>query len=343
MALRSMIEEFFKNQYSTGQRYTMLNALALAARELASLPVPTSLVQPQKSGTAAFPSKKLPAALHRKYLTEGGQDTGPVKQLLDDISGAAIDRGKDATADKVPNLVRERQLRLRKPAKISEVRQGTIAIAAQPPTRVPFTEVAAECFIAPMINRFWLFLRNEQTREARTAFQEPLYRYKGGGAGLILNPIVLTHFLSTLAILMHASQNAPQWLAILAPDALELAVTLGTRPISQSDDDSQNTDEQSKERGKQASVLTTALELVLIVLDGCLELDDGRSIGLDNTTLLLGAGEWAQEIFSNLEKGARVEGGGGSQEIRLKRAAAGVLLKVDELTSRWRRSMVDVR
>jgi telomere length regulation protein len=44
-----------------------------------------------------------------------------------------------------------------------------------------------------------------------------------------------------------------------------------------------------------------------------------------------------------LEKGVRAEGGGGAQEVKLKRAAAGVLLKVDELTSRWRRSMVDVR
>lgn len=335
-----MIEEFFKNQYSTGQRYAILNALALAARELASLSVP---VPSQKNSIAVFPSKRLPEGLHRKYLKEGNQDTGPVQKLLENISNAAINSGNDVTADKIPNLVRERQLRLRKPVKISDVRQGSVEIAVQTPTCAKFTDLAAEYFIAPMINRFWLFLRNEQTREARTSFQEPLYQYKGGSAGLILNPVVLTHFLSTLAILMHAGKHAPQWLAVLAPDALELAVTLGTRPISQTDSDSIDTDEQSKEHGKQASVLTAALEMVLIVLDGCLELDDGRSVCLDHTTLLLGAGEWAQEVFTNLEKGARVEGGGGSQEIRLKRATAGVLLKLDELTSRWRRSMIDIR
>jgi len=57
--------------------------------------------------------------------------------------------------------------------------------------------------------------------------------------------------------------------------------------------------------------------------------------------LLLGAGEWANAVFSRLEKGAKMEGGGGVQEVKLKRAAAGVLLKVDSLTSRWRRSMID--
>jgi telomere length regulation protein len=41
-----------------------------------------------------------------------------------------------------------------------------------------------------------------------------------------------------------------------------------------------------------------------------------------------------------LEKGVRVPGGGGTQETRLRGAVAGVLLKVDALTSKWRRSMV---
>jgi hypothetical protein len=37
---RAIAEEFFKNQYSTDQRYVMLNALALGAHELAGLPLP---------------------------------------------------------------------------------------------------------------------------------------------------------------------------------------------------------------------------------------------------------------------------------------------------------------
>lgn len=317
----------------------MLNALAIGARELAAMPIPDSIASPH-ARIAGFPSKMLPPALHQKYLAAEKQDIGPVPRLLDGISRAAIDRGRDATADKVPRLVRERQLRIRKPAGITEVRPGTDIGTPPLAAHVAFTEVAAAHFVAPLINRFWLFLRNEQTREARTALQEPLYRYRGAGTGLVLHPIVLTHFLSTLAVLLHACEHAPQWLAVLAPDALELAVMLGTQPMAQVDDDNLN-DEGAA--GKQAAVLTAALELVLIILDGCLELDDGRSMGLEHTALLLGVGEWAQEVFANLEKGARVEGGGGLQEVKLKRAAAGVLLKVDELTSRWRRSMVDVR
>lgn len=210
----------------------MLNALALSARELACLPIPSSINLPPNQDRTSFPSKLLPAALHRKYLAAGDQSTDLIQHLLDGITREAIDKGKEASADKVPNLVRERHLRIRKSAKITEIHSGAEGNILVPQTfchKTTFTDVAAEFFVVPLINRFWLFLRNEQTREARTAHQDPLHRYKGAGTGLILNPIILAHFLGTLAILVHAAQNAPQWLAIVAPDALELAVTLGTK------------------------------------------------------------------------------------------------------------------
>lgn len=325
----------------------MLNALVLGARELGSLPIYSSDLQPLDNQRTAFPSKTLPPTLHQKYLTAGGQDSGAVQGLLEGVTRAAIDRGKEATAEKVPEFVRERQLRIRKPPKITQALPGESrpllpGQTPQPP-RTTFTNVAAEHFIMPFINRFWAFLRNEQTREERTAHREALHRYHGAGTGLILNPVVLSQFMGSLALLVHAAQNAPQWLSLVAPGALELAVTLGTRPISRAVSGGADGAGPSGEAGKEAAVLTAALELSLIVLDGCLELDGGRSLGLEHTALLLGAGEWAGKIFELLEKGTLVEGGGGMHEVRLRRAAAGVLLKVDELTSKWRRSMVDIR
>ncbi|KAJ7109184.1 telomere length regulation protein-domain-containing protein [Mycena epipterygia] len=333
IAAPCIIEEFFKNQYSTDQRYAMLNALALGARELASLSVPPSSV-PQSR--IAFPSKTLPIRLHQKYLEDNTQG-GVLPQILDDISREALNRDAESNADKVPELVRERRLRVQKPPTFTEVeRHRPLQTALKQNTTL--NEVAAQYFTAPLINRFWLFFRDEQTREERTAHQHGRQRYQGAGTGLILNPLVLSHFLATLAILVHASKNAPEWLAIIGPDALELAITLGTKPVSTMETDD---DESPGSKSKEASVLSTALELALVVLDGCLELDGGRALGLDHTALLLGAGEWASTVFSRLEKGAKMEGGGGVQEVKLKRAAAGVLLKVDSLTSRWRRSMID--
>ncbi|KAG6813616.1 hypothetical protein H0H92_009233 [Tricholoma furcatifolium] len=344
-AAPALIEEFFKNQYSTSQRYVALNALALGAREMASLPLPpsTSRIAPER---ISFPSKMLPSSLHQRYIGMGEQNIVPL--IMDSISNRAIDKQKEASADKVPELVRERRLRINKGPSITEMSQTNIIPAASRPSALPqkltpFIEVATEYFIAPLINQFWLFLRDERTREERTAHQQGRQQYHGAGTGLILNPVVLSQFLGTLGILVHASQNAPEWMAVVAPDALELAVTVGARPVSRIETDVEDDEKIGGQRGKEASVLTAALELALVVLDGCLEIDGGRVIGLEHTSLLLGAGEWAGAVFAQLDKGVRVQGGGGAHETKLRRAAAGVLLKIDDLTAKWRRSMLDTR
>ena len=301
----------------------MLNALALGARELASLPVPPSAVPVART---TFPSKQLPPAQHRKYIAYEEERGMQVQRMLEDISRSAIESGKNAAETKIAPIVRERQLRIKQPSRITEVGPGATYV----PKESTFTEVAAEYFIGPLIGKFWLFLRDEQERETRSAHRKTAYR--GTGTGLILSPLVLSHFIGTLAVLMHAARHSPAFLSVLAPDALELAVTLGTRPMSGAEED--------KER--EAAVLTAALELSVITLDGCLELDGGRSLCLEHSALLLGVGEWAGEVLNALDQGARVPGGGGVHEVKLRRAAAGVVLKVDELTSRWKQSMISL-
>lgn len=335
--------------------------MALGARELASLPIPlTSALQPTSASRLDFPSKQLPAQIHNRYIASRDRpDTRTsVQNLLEGISKEAIDKEKEATADKVPELVRERQLRIRPSAKITEISpSGRSKLSSQmrPVAETKFTDVAAEYFICPLINRFWLYLRDDQTRESRTADQSLVHQYRGAGTGLILNALVLSHFLATLAVMVHAARNAKEWLAVVAPDALELAVTLGTRRLSMSEGEDEDRDKaeesaeirttpgaesQEKGRGKEAAVITTSLELALMVLDGSVDLDGGRSLSLEHTALVMGVGEWASAILTTLEKGTRVLGGGGAQEVKMKRAAAGVILKVEEATSRWRRSMI---
>jgi len=78
----------------------------------------------------------------------------------------------------MPNLVRERQLCIRQPAKVTEVRQPSTAqlleqlrMSQTQSAKTKFTDVAVECFLYPLMNRFWLFLRtNKRAKSApRTA------------------------------------------------------------------------------------------------------------------------------------------------------------------------------
>lgn len=275
-----------------------------------------------------------------------------IPQLMDSISKQALDKERESAGESIPEIARERRLRLQKKQPVVEEVLSSLALnpfstvqksIPKPPIR--FIDVSAEFFIMPLINYFWTFLRDEQAREQRTSGRTGRGKYHGAGTGLILNALVLAQFIRTLAILVNASQNAPEWLSIIAPNALELAITLGTRPMSHMDDeddedegDANNKDEGRK--GKEASLVTSALELALVIMDGAMEIDGGRVLGLEHATLIFGLGEWAGKVFASLDKGLKMKGGGGMDEQRLSRAAAGVLLKVDELTSKWRRSMI---
>lgn len=199
-------------------------------------------------------------------------------------------------------------------------------------------------FISPLISRFWLFLRDEQRREQRTTLREGRSVHHGAGSGLILNPVTLAQFLRTLAILTHLSRLCPEWLAIVAPDTLEIALTIGTLPVSRVELEydiehirgSKTTDHWER---KEAAVLTAAVELVLVVLDGCLELDRGRFLSLQRAPLLRSTSDWGRTLFSRLNQGIKVSGGGGLHETALMRAVTGVLFKVDDIMSYWSQSM----
>lgn len=335
MSCSTLIQEFFNNQYSVAHRFVILDALMTGARELAGL-------EEAPLESPAFPSKLLPAKVHQQIMAIEAQDN-LASPLLAHLSRIAVTNGDQRPPG---NVVRQRKLQMRSTGKISNVTNQKLAVHQPnsrdlpPRTRDSFIAVAAEYFLAPMMNRFWIFLRDEQARERRTNHLEGRGQYRSAGSGLVLNPIVLTRFIQTLAVLVNASQNAPEWLSIIAPDALELAVTVGSKPVSLLQIDNL---EGAEAETKEAPVLTACLELALMALDGCVELDGGRSIGLDRTELLASTQEWAMGVFRREEDGARLPGIGGSHEMRLRQATAGVLLKVQEIESRWRRSMVEMQ
>jgi len=90
---------------------------------------------------------------------------------------------------------------------------------------------------------------------------------------------------------------------------------------------------------KEAAALTAALELALVVLDGCLELDRGRFLSLQRAPLLRSTSDWSHTLFSRLNQGIKVSGGGGLHETALMRAVTGVLFKVDDIMTHWSQSM----
>ena len=316
----------------------------MGARELSGLSTPQPINTHRRLD---FPTKMLPPALHQKYI--GANDFPEnryANQLEQAVSGVRdLMLSKSAKrAEEYPELAREKKLRVgpKKSTKVAEVgsladREMSTTSTSQAPI-MPFKDVAAEYFIMPLINRFWQYFQDSSTREARAINTGD--RYRGAGTGMILSALALEKMLMTLSLLVHAARHSSVFLSVLAPEAIELGITIGARHLATpsnnpmiTDLDTQGVDEGSK---TEAQVLAAALELVLVSLDVSVELDKGRTLALDKPELVLAAGEWATGVFEVESKGGQVSSGqGGLREGRVKATAAGVVVKISEIGERW--------
>lgn len=309
----------------------MLMALALASRELAGLSIPAQPgTDTRKAEAAAFPSKQLPPALHRR-LVQAGVDTGgapppdPLDRITAEVADLTLSAVREESEANVPGAGREKLLTVRRFASAKADSKGHSALSEQS-QRPSFAPLAAEYFIMPLINRFWLHLRDSATPLITRS--SPYATTSGSGkdsigAGSLLTPLMLSKYVSTLTILVHASRHSQHFLLMIAPAALQLGIALRTTAIEGGGYES---DEQ---------VLEAEMELLLVIFDAVVSLDRGESLlgrNVEGGSELVGeAKEWAEQTFERDE--AR-----GAHEVvsRAARAAAGVLLRIDEITSRWR-------
>ncbi|KAK8853249.1 hypothetical protein IAR55_003951 [Kwoniella newhampshirensis] len=344
-----LCEQYFNNQYSLQQKSVILTALAMGARELAGMSVPQP---PTTNRSIDFPSKTLPASLHRKYISAAdvpqglieNRQKGQIDEAIDGVRNLLLSKGARKGEETVPEIAREKRLRVSATRRTLVAEEGTLTAqqmldskltsTSQRPV-VPFKDIAAEYFIMPLINRFWQHFQDSSTRESRASSTGT--RYRGAGTGMILSPLALEKFLMTLSLLLHAARHSSVFLAVLCPEALELAVTIGARHPTRTDDDPLASEQNGSDAGgAEASTVGAALELCLVALDGSFDLDGGRTLAFEKAALLLGVGEWATNVFKLEEIGGQVAGGqGGKREGRIKAGAAGVVLKVGEIGEKW--------
>ena len=332
---RYLADVYFKGQFSLQQRSVILTALAMGARELAGMPVPL----PASTSKIDFPSRTLPPSLHRKYIADTDMP-GQIEAAVDGIRGLLISKGARKGEETVPSMAREKRLRVSSKrtfvadADSLAARNMDVTTPATQSPVVPYKDVAAECFILPLINHFWAYYQDSMTRETRAKMRGD--RYRGAGTGMILSPMALEKLLMTLTLMLHVARHSPLYLAVLVPESLELAITVAAQHRSSPALDGEDVKDGSKEGG----VVGAALEVALVVLDASYELDMGRTLATSKASLLSAVGEWAAAVFKVEEgavQGERSAGQGGMREGRLRSGAAGVVVKVSEIVEKWGR------
>lgn len=313
----TLVEQYFFNNYSVAQRHSILTALALGARELSGLPLPPQLAIKSGAGKQdVFPSKRLPPALHHRFAEPTPAALPPpepdaLDKLTAELTQTALSSAKEGAEATIPEAAREKLLTVRRFASA----KSTTAASSTPAPSYP--SLAAEYFILPLINRFWLYLRDT----AATSTRGPYSNIGSGGSTSLLSPLILSKYLSTLSLLIHAARHSHHFLLSIVPSTLQLLLALRSTVVEETD----------------PKVLETEMELLLVVLDAVVALDGGESLmgsrSVEGGNELVGmVKEWAEETFEVEE--ARNKGGAGMG--RAGRASAGVLLRIEEILGRWR-------
>ena len=289
-----VIEQFFHHQYSITQRYAMLNAIAFAALELSG---------EGKEG-AAQPD---------------------VAALAAKVTLTAITRAKADGESHVPSMTREKALRIGKATAAAPLATRASFPGALVRPSAKYIDIAARCFINPLISRTWAHMEESHARVSKSAGG-----YMGAGAGALFAPTLVSRLLQTLSILNHAARHAREFQEVLAPQTLSLigGVASIIFPLAAAHQMHQSESSGREDAGNQLQ--HAAVALAVTVLDDAWENDKGQSLVRRHNELINAVHELAEGIFT-------VEDARGGAAAR---PAAAVILRIAEIRDSWRSNVL---
>ena len=272
--------QVFEGDYSISQRSTMLSVLGLGARELAGYKDEDSELNPVLPSTT-FPSKQLPETLHKIYAPD--DKTALVASKLEK---SFIQPMAAQAADQVsgPNILKVRTFSSRMEAEKKRKKAIPNTLA----------KTVAEGFFFPLTGRWW------QNMQAY------------GSNNVHFQPFLLSTYLKTLAIMLHASGPSTLSLPQMTSELWELLLSVRTNALSD----------------------VSVLEAVLFCFLTLLEInEDQRRLAEEHSKELVETQGWAELVF---EKSS----GGDKEAERIRMLSASVLLKTREVIEKYQRLLV---
>ncbi|KAF4124162.1 telomere length regulation protein [Geosmithia morbida] len=281
---------FFEGDYSLSQRMSVLIALGLAARDLAGFG------KSEHQDAAAFASKRLPEKLEKIYLDSQGQSTGfPASQLqalpatalesitksltasfLEPLAAQAADATTGPDALKLETFSTRYKSRSAKKPRVRAIPNTTAAIIAN-------------SFFSPLTAHFQFALRSARP--------------------VVLHPTLLSLYLQTLGIMVHAA--GPSTLSLPQLTAELWNLLLGVRQHVLGD------------VGATKGWLT-AMAVLIDVNEG-----DMRRLCETQGREVVETREWVSDVFE------RTRGDDGGEENNVKMLAAGVLIRLGEAIEQY--------
>lgn len=271
--------QVFEGDYSLSQRATMLSVLGLGARETAGYKDEDEVLNPNINSTS-FPSKQLPDRLHKIYSSEKDGRTGLIASRLEQsiIQPMALEAADNMSG---PNVLKVRTFSSR--MEVEKKRKKPIPNA--------LAKIIAESFFFPLTGRWW------QNMQAH------------GANNVHFQPFLLSTYLKTLAILLHASGPSTLSLPQMTGEFWQLLLSVRTNALA------------------EFSVLEAALFCFLTLLEVN---EDKRYLAEEHSKELMETQQWVELVFERCS-GADEEGE------RVRMLSASVLVKTREVVEKYQR------
>jgi len=282
--------QVFEGDYSLSQRATLLSAIGLGARELAGYQDVDTLnpaVTPKKS----LPSKRLPERYHNIYAgnAQKPQQTLPPSRLQSIATNLERSMIQPLAASAADAATGPSALKVRTFSSRMDVAQRTKKIPND------LAKMLAESLFFPLVGHWSTHVQ---------AY--------GSSRNIYLQPFLLTTYLKTLALLLHASGPGTVNLPQLTAEFWDLL--LSVRGVASED--------------------VAVLEAVLFSLLTLLEVNEDKKRLVDeHSRQLVETQEWTEMMFTRASS-ADKEGE------RVRTLAAGVLVRSREVVEKYQRLMV---
>jgi telomere length regulation protein len=275
---------FFDGDYSLSQRASILTTLGLGARELAGFGDENGgLASKGTLSSSSFPSKALPESMHKVYA-DNARENAAVDRLSAELSNTMIAPMAAELADKLtgPSILKVRTFSSR--MAVEKKRKRPIANS--------LAKIVAESFFFPLTGRFLIHLKAYGSTRSNVVFQ----------------PYLLTLFIKTLSLVIHASGPSTLSLPQMTSEFWDLL--LGLRAQSVGD--------------------ITVIEAMLFAFLTILEInEDKRTLVSEHGRQMLETQEWVEAIFG------RVGMGGSEEDERVRMLAAGCLVRIAEAGEKY--------
>ncbi|TAQ89723.1 hypothetical protein B7494_g1950 [Chlorociboria aeruginascens] len=278
---------FFDGDYSISQRAVVLTTLGLGARELGGLGAEDVNLSKTKRlpSSTSFPSKTLPSSMHKLYAP---QDT-TLDKLSTHLSNTMIAPMAASLADKLtgPSILKIRTFSSRMAVEQKRKR----------PTTNTFAKVVSDGFFFPLTGRFFMHLK----------------AYGSTRSNIVFQPHLLTLFIKTLSLLLHASGPSALSLPQMTSELWDLLLGLRTQSIGD----------------------ITVIEAMLFAFLTILEINgDQRGLVERHGREILETKEWVEAVFG------RVGSAGSEEDEKVRMLAAGCLVRIGEVMEKYQALMM---